>query len=149
MKNNNSIPLLLAMALVTGLSTKQASADNFEILFKQKYKKEMLPELRLSMTDRLKAKGLNNKQIEKELNRTVAKAAECRYQTFSAYGDKFRNVAFQSLKENTTEDATFAVTDAMNAAVKKGAMSKQELNRRMKKAMNLYNTCVVKNDLLQ
>lgn len=139
--------LLMALCLMA-LTANQALANDFENLFKQKYKKEMLPELRLSMTDRLKAKGMNDKQIEIKLNQTVSKAAECRFQTFTAYGKKFQKVAYRALKDSTTEDATFAVTDAMDAAVNKGAMSKKEKNQRMKKAMNVYNACVVKNDLL-
>lgn len=147
MCKNTFIRWFLLVMVSIGVSTT-AHADAFETLFKQKYKKEMLPELRLSQTDRLKAKGLTAVQIEKQLHLTADKAAICRFQTFSAYGKKFQQIAYKTLKKSTSEEATFAVTDAMRSEVQKGTMSKKEMNRRMKKAMSLYNNCVVKNDLL-
>lgn len=141
-------PILFGLLLYM-LLCHPVAADQFEDLFKQQYVKEMLPELRLAMTDRLKMKGLNKQQIDAELNKTIAKAAACQLKTFEAYGKKYRNIAYKAmLTDLSTEDATFAATDAMNAAVDTGEISKNELNTRLKQAMSLYNDCVIKNELV-
>jgi len=143
------VTMFAAMGLLFSAISTQVLADEFETLFKKKYKEENLPELRLSMTDRLKAKGLNQKQIEKEMATAAEKGANCRFKVFQAYGKKYRQVAHKAMLDGaSTEDATFEVTDALSQAVADGKLPQREYSRRMIKAMELYNACVLKNKLI-
>ncbi|WP_455210657.1 hypothetical protein [Kaarinaea lacus] len=124
-------------------------ADEFKQLFTQKYKKEMLPELRLSKIDRYKAQGLSEAQINRELEALVNKAADCQFMTFQAYEDKYQQVAYNALLDGgTTEDASLRLNEALDKDVDKGNISAKEMSNRVKKAMGLYSTCVINSGLV-
>lgn len=138
---------LVLVALL--LCAKIAAADNFETVFKQKYKEEMLPELRLSMTDRYKAKGMTDTAIEQALEKMAIIAADCKYKAYEAYDKKYREQVFKSILEGgSVEDADFELDDRLNAAVDKGEISRKDLNTQIKHAMNTYGECAVKSGLV-
>mgnify|MGYP001813665614 CR=1 FL=1 len=127
----------------------QAFAQDFEQLFTQKYKQEMLPELHLSLVDRYKAKGMSDVEINRALEKIADKSAHCHYSAFAAYDKKFRSIAHQTLIEGgSTEDATIELNDALNAAAETGDISKKQMKSQVKTAMNYYNSCVIKNGLV-
>jgi hypothetical protein len=85
----------LFLSIIAGLAIttcENALADEFEQIFTQKYKNEMLPELRLSKIDRYKAQGLSEVQINRELDKLADKAAGCQFKTFQAYEKKYQQV---------------------------------------------------------
>ena len=125
-------------------------ADEFERIFTQKYKKETLPELRLSKLDRYKAQGLSDEQINRELEKLVDKAADCQFKTFQAYETEYQKVAFNALLTGgTTEDASLRLNEALDSDVDKGKITADEVSRRVKKAMDLYAACVVHSGLVE
>ena len=140
---------LSIMALAATAYCTNALADEFEQVFTQKYKNEMLPEMRLSKIDRYKAQGLSEEQINHELNALADKAADCQFKTFQAYEKKYQQVAFNTLlKGGTTEDATLRLNEALESDVNKGKITENEVSSRVKKAMNLYTDCVVNSGLV-
>lgn len=139
--------LLMASVIIFPLN---ATAGDFETLFKKTYRSEVLPELRMAKTDKLKSRGLSRQEIERTISQLADKAADCQFKTFQAYSKKHRKLAHQALlKGENTEDATFALNDALADAVQQGKVSKKEYDRRSKKAMKLYSECVIKQGLLE
>ena len=126
-----------------------ALAEDFQQLFISKYQNEMLPEMRLAKTDRYKAQGLSAAQIENKLQTLIAQAAECQFKTFQAYSKKYQQVAFQSLLQgSTTEEASMALNEALQADVSQGEIDAGRASDSVKKAMNLYAACVVNTELV-
>lgn len=126
-----------------------AAADEFEQMFTQKYKAEMLPELRLAKIDRFKAQGLTEAQINRELQQLADKAAGCQFKTFQAYQPRYQQVAFNALlKGGSTEDAALQLNDALRGDVTRGKITADEMSNRIKKAMELYTACVVSSGLV-
>jgi hypothetical protein len=137
------------MAALAIANSGNALADEFEQIFIQKYRNEILPELRLSKIDRYKAQGLSEVQINRELEELADKAADCQFKTFQAYEQKYQQVAFNALlKGGTTEDATLRLNEALDADVDQGKISANEMSSRVKKAMDFYATCVVHSGLV-
>jgi hypothetical protein len=149
-------PLLRAMLLpmVAGIALSMlgwahAAGNDFKQVFTQKYKAEMLPELRLAKIDRYKAQGLTEEQINRELQQLADKAARCQFKTYQAYQHKYQQVAFNTLlKGGSTEDAALQLNDAMQNDVQRGKISSNEMSGRIKKAMELYTACVVSSGLV-
>jgi len=124
-------------------------AEDFQELFISKYQNEMLPEMRLAKTDRLKAQGLSAAQIENKLQTLIGQAAQCQFKTFQAYAKKYQQVAFESLLHgDTTEEAAAALNDALQADVSSGEIDAARASASIKKSMNLYAACVVNTELV-
>lgn len=141
--------ILSAVAVLATAYGSTVLADEFEQVFTQKYKKEMLPELRLSKIDRYKVQGLTEEQINRELETLANKAADCQFKTFQAYEKKYQRLAYDALLTGgTTEDASLQLNEALDKDVDKGSMSAKELSSRVKKAMDLYSACVVNSGLV-
>jgi hypothetical protein len=139
----------MAVLILSVACQSHAAADEFEKLFTQQYKSEMLPELRLAKIDRYKAQGLTQAQINRELDELANKAAVCQFKTFQAYENKYQQVAFDTLiKGGTTEDASLEVNEALQTDVDRGKLSSAEMSRRVKKSMDLYTACVVNSGLV-
>ena len=142
----------LFLSIIAGLAIttcENALADEFEQIFTQKYKNEMVPELRLSKIDRYKAQGLSEAQINRELDKLADKAAGCQFKTFQAYEKKYQQVAFNALlKGATTEDAALRLNEALDTDVDKGTIAANEVSRRVKNAINIYAACVVHSGLV-
>ena len=137
------------MYAVTMTCSHRALADEFEQVYVQKYKNEMLPELKLSKIDRYKAQGLTEAQIDQQLEILANKAADCQFRTFQAYESKYQQVAFNALLAGgTTEDASLRLNEALDKAVNNGNMTATEMSNRVKKAMDLYNACVIRSGLM-
>ena len=147
---NNKLSLFLSTLTILALVySSTALAGEFKQVFTQKYKKEMLPELRLSKIDRYKAQGLTEAQIDRELDELADKAAECQFKTFQAYEKKYQQVAYNALlKGGTTEDASLRLNEALDKDVNKGKLTAKEMSHRVKKAMDLYSACVVTSGLV-
>jgi hypothetical protein len=147
---NKKFSLFLShLAALAMLYFSSAMADDFAQIFIQKYKNEMLPELRLSKIDRYKAQGLTEEQINRELEKLVSQAADCQFKTFEAYDEKYQQVAFNTLVTGgTTEDAALQLNEAMDNDLEKGKISPKEVSSRVKKAMGLYASCVVNSGLV-
>ena len=147
---NNKFSLFLSTLAVLALAySSTALAGEFKQIFTQKYKKEMLPELRLSKIDRYKAQGLSDAQIDRELQALADKAADCQFKTFQAYEEKYQQVAYNALlKGGTTEDASLRLNEALDKDVDKGKITAKEMSNRVKKAMGLYSACVVNSGLV-
>jgi len=139
---------MFALAVLITCSSS-ALAEEFEQVFIQKYKQEMLPELRLAKTDRYMAQGLSKEQINIKLEKLATDAAHCQFKTFQAYESKYQQVAYNALLDgSTTEDAALQLNEALSLAVDNGKISEDELSRRVKNAMDLYAACVVNSDLV-
>ncbi len=147
--NKKNALFLSIMAGLAIIYCSNALADEFEQVFTQQYKNEMLPELRLSKIDRYKARGLSEEQINRELEALADKAADCQFKTFQAYEKKYQQVAFNTLlKGGTTEDAALRLNEALDTDVDKGKITENEVSSRVKKAMDLYAACVVHSGLV-
>lgn len=147
--NKKNALFLSIMAGLAIIYCSNALADEFEQVFTQQYKNEMLPELRLSKIDRYKARGLSEEQINRELEALADKAADCQFKTFQAYEKKYQQVAFNTLlKGGTTDDAALRLNEALDTDVDKGKITENEVSSRVKKAMDLYAACVVHSGLV-
>ena len=146
---NKKFSVLFSMIVLTLTYGNCAMADEFEQLFTQKYKNEMLPELRLSKTDRYKANGMTEAQINSQLDKLADKAANCQFRTFQAYETRYQKLAFDALLAGgSTEEASIELNEALESDVNKGRLSATDVSGRVKKAMDLYATCVVNSGLV-
>ncbi|MGD8885769.1 MAG: hypothetical protein PVF34_09100 [Gammaproteobacteria bacterium] len=149
--NHKSSLLLIVITwlMLSAASWVYAETDDFERVFTQKYKNEMLPELRLAKIDRYKSQGLTESQIKRELDALANTAAQCQFKTFQAYENKYRQVAFDALLNGgTTEDASLQLYDALQTDVAQGKINTTEMSHRIKTAQDLYTACVVNSGLV-